>query len=279
MSMTSVALPHGLRLSFATPLVMGIINITPDSFSDGGRFHDPDDGIAHGLRLASEGADILDIGGESTRPGHQPVPAEEEAARVLPVLRALSSRLVVPLSIDSMKPSIAEAAIEAGASIINDVWGFQRDRDMARVAAETGALAILMHNRETDDAGVDMVAEVQGWLKRSVDIALAAGVAESKIVLDPGCGFGKTFRQNLELIRNLARIRAIGFPVLLGVSRKRFVGRVTGRDAPLERLAGTLAAGLMGVERGADVLRVHDVAEHVDALKMRAAIHGAGDLA
>ena len=272
----AIMLPHGKSIQFRRPLVMGIVNVTPDSFSDGGQFHETDAAVAHALELAAEEADILDVGGESTRPGHQPVPAEEEAARVLPVLRALAGRVRIPLSIDTMKPSVAEAAVEAGASILNDVWGFQRDRDMARVAAETGALAILMHNRETDDPRVDMVAEVIDWLKRSVDIALAAGVKEDRIVLDPGCGFGKVADQSLQLIRNLARIRAIGFPVLLGVSRKRFVGRVTGREAPADRLAGTLAAGLMGVERGADILRVHDVAPHVDALKMRAAIHDSG---
>jgi dihydropteroate synthase len=277
--MTSLSLPHGRSLDLAAPRVMGIVNVTPDSFYDGGRFYDPDAAVAHGLTLAAEGADILDIGGESTRPGHVVVPAEEEAARVLPVIRGLFAKTALPLSIDSMKPSVAEASVEAGCSILNDVWGFQRDRDMARVAAETGALAILMHNRETDDPQVDMVAEVLDFLKRSVDIALAAGVAQDHIVLDPGIGFGKVAAQSLALVREMPRLRALGFPVLLGVSRKRFVGRVTGRSLATERLAGSLAAGLLGVERGADILRVHDVAPHVDALKMRAAILGAGDFA
>ena len=258
---------------------MGIVNVTPDSFSDGGLFHDADAALAHGLLLASEGADILDIGGESTRPGHQPVSAEEESSRVLPVLRALKARTQVPLSIDTMKPTVAEAAIAAGASILNDVWGFRRDRDMARVAADTGVMVVLMHNRELDEPDIDIVADVLDGLRRSIDIALAAGLADTKIVLDPGCGFGKTHEQNLVLIRHMPQLRAIGFPILLGVSRKRFVGRVTGRDKPVDRLAGTLAAGLLGVEYGANILRVHDVAPHVDALKMRAAILGAGELA
>jgi dihydropteroate synthase len=276
--MSGINLPHNKSLSLARPCVMGIINVTPDSFSDGGHFYDPPEAIAHGERLAAEGAAILDIGGESTRPGHRPVPAEDEAARVLPVIRALGQRLSVPLSIDTMKPSIAEAAMGAGASIINDVWGLQRDPDMARVAAATGALVILMHNREMEDPHVDMVAEVIDFLRRSVDIALGAGIAAEKIVLDPGCGFGKTHGQSLALVHEVGRVAAIGFPVLLGVSRKRFIGRVTGRDAPADRLAGSLAAGLLGIVRGARIVRVHDVAAHVDALRMYEAVEGRGGL-
>ena len=164
--MADIFLPHGLKMSFAQPRVMGIVNVTPDSFSDGGLFHDADAALAHGLLLASEGADILDIGGESTRPGHQPVSAEEEASRVLPVLRALKARTQVPLSIDTMKPTVAEAAIAAGASILNDVWGFRRDRDMARVAADTGVMVVLMHNRELDEPDIDIVADVLDGLRR-----------------------------------------------------------------------------------------------------------------
>lgn len=272
----SVPLPHGRSLTFARTLVMGIVNVTPDSFSDGGLFLEAQAALAQGLRLAEEGADILDVGGESTRPGHAQVEAQEELRRVLPVVRGLAAQTSCPISIDSMKPAVADAAIEAGASIINDVWGFQRDRDMARVAADSGAFVILMHNRETVDASVDMLAEVIASLSRSVEIALAAGVQPDKIALDPGFGFGKTHEQSLALVRDLERIRELGFPVLLGVSRKRSIGRATGRSDPADRLAGSLACALLGIERGADIIRVHDVAPHVDAIAMRAAILGAG---
>jgi len=273
----TISLPHGRSLSFARPLVMGIVNVTPDSFSDGGRFLDSAAAVAHGERLAGEGADILDIGGESTRPGHALVGQDEEMRRVLPVIRDLSARVSPPLSIDSMKSAVAAAAIEAGASIVNDVWGFQRDRDMARVASDTGAFVILMHNRETVDASLDVIAEVLAFLSRSVEIALAAGVAHHKIALDPGFGFGKTHEQSLALVRELPRIRALGFPVLLGVSRKRSIGRATGRSEPSDRLAGSLACALLGIERGADIIRVHDVAAHRDAVAMRAAVLCEGD--
>lgn len=267
-------LPRGgqLRLD-ARPMVMGILNVTPDSFSDGGLHDAGDAAVAHGLRLAAEGADILDVGGESTRPGHSPVDAETEIARVEPVIRALAGRMSIPISIDTMKARVAQRALVAGAAIINDVWGFQRDPDMARVAADTGALAILMHNRGAEDPGVDIVADVRDFLSRSVEIALAAGVARDKIVVDPGFGFGKTHDQSLRLVTELARIVELGFPVLLGASRKRSIGRVTGRDDPQQRLHGSVALAVVGAIHGAAILRVHDVAPHVDAMKMVAALH------
>jgi dihydropteroate synthase len=189
------------------------------------------------------------------------------------VIRALAERSETPISIDTMKARVAERAVAAGASIINDVWGFQRDPDMARVAADTGALAIVMHNRQTEDAGVDIVAEVRAFLSRSIDIALGAGVAREKIVVDPGFGFGKTHEQSMRLVIELARIAELGFPVLLGASRKRSIGRVTGRDDPRQRLHGSLALAVVGAANGADILRVHDVAPHVDAMKIVAALH------
>lgn len=271
-----IALPHGRVLSFARPLVMGVVNVTPDSFSDGGCFLDPALAIAHAERLAKESADILDVGGESTRPGHAPVDTQEELRRVLPVIRGIAERIAAPISIDSMKAAVAAAAIAAGASIVNDVWGFQRDRDMARIAADAGAMVVLMHNRETVDPAADTVAEMITFLSRSVEIALTAGVAQNKIALDPGFGFGKTHKQSLALVRELPRLRALGFPVLLGVSRKRAIGWATGRGEPVDRLAGSLACALIGIERGADIIRVHDVAAHVDAIAMQAAIFGDG---
>jgi dihydropteroate synthase len=253
-------------------LVMGIVNVTPDSFSDGGRFADVEAAAAHGERLVAEGAAILDVGGESTRPNAEPVAAELEKARVLPVVAALARRVATPISIDTYKATVAAAAIESGASIVNDVWGFQRDSDMARVVAATGAEAVLMHNRADVDPAADVVADMLAFLSRSIDIALAAGVAEDKLWVDPGFGFGKTPEQNLIAVRRLGALKALGRPVLLGVSRKSTIGRVTGQTVAAERLAGSIAAGLAGVAAGADALRVHDVAPHVQALKVWRAI-------
>ncbi|HWG03519.1 MAG TPA: dihydropteroate synthase [Beijerinckiaceae bacterium] len=268
-----LALTNGRSLALGgVPLVMGIVNVTPDSFSDGGDFLTSEEAVAHGLRLAGEGAAILDIGGESTRPGHAPVTAQEERARVLPVIEGLVRQTDVPISIDTMKASVAAAAVEAGAAIVNDVWGFQRDADMARIVAEAGAPAILMHNREKDDPAVDIVAEVVDFLSRSIDIALAAGVRRDRLIIDPGFGFGKTHRQSLRLIRELNRLQDFHLPILIGVSRKRAIGQVTGRTEPRARLAGSLAAAMIGAENGAAIIRAHDVAPHVDAMKIFAAI-------
>ena len=268
-----LALTNGRSLALGgVPVVMGIVNVTPDSFSDGGDFLASDEAVAHGLRLAGEGAAILDVGGESTRPGHALVTAREELARVLPVIEGLARQTDVPMSIDTMKASVAAAAVEAGAAIVNDVWGFQHDPDMARVVAETGVPAILMHNREEDDPAVDIVAEVVDFLSRSIDIALAAGVCRDRLIIDPGFGFGKTHAQSLRLIRELYRLQDFNLPILIGVSRKRAVGQVTGRIEPRARLAGSLAAALIGAENGASIIRAHDVAPHIDAMKMFAAV-------
>jgi dihydropteroate synthase len=263
-----------LRLGERT-LIMGVVNVTPDSFSDGGRWFDPEAAIAHGKRLAAEGADILDVGGESTRPGAAAVTVEEEIARVVPVIRALAASVSAPISIDTMKAPVARAALEAGASVVNDVWGFQFDPDLARVAADAGALCVLMHNRREDDASIDIFAEVCDFLSRSLDIALAAGVARERIVLDPGIGFGKTHAQSFELIRRLPELKArFALPVLLGASRKRCIGSASGVDVAAERVAGSVAAHLYGAIHGADIVRVHDVAEHRQALGVLRAIQG-----
>jgi dihydropteroate synthase len=257
-------------------LVMGIVNVTPDSFSDGGQWFDPAAAIAHGRQLASEGADILDIGGESTRPGAAPVTVEDEIARVVPVVRALALATDLPLSIDTMKAPVARAAIEAGASIVNDVWGFQFDPDLARVAADARVHCILMHNRRDDDPDADIYAEVVAFLSRSLDIALKAGVARERIVVDPGIGFGKTHAQSFEMIRRLSDLRAhFGLPVLLGASRKRCIGVASGVEIASQRVAGSLAAHLWGALHGVDIIRVHDVSAHVEALGVLGAIEGA----
>ena len=271
---TSLTLPDGRRLALGSaPLLMGVVNVTPDSFSDGGLFADPAVAIAHGLKLAEQGAEIVDIGGESTRPGHERLEAETELARVLPVIAGIAAASPVPISIDTYKADVAEAALEAGAAIVNDVWGAQREPAIAEVAARFGAPMVLMHNRDGIDASIDILAEVLRFLEKSIGIAVAAGVARGQIVLDPGIGFGKTPEQNLALIEKLDRLPdALGCPVLLGASRKSTLGLVTGKKIPAERLAATLAAHLYGVMRGAAIIRAHDIDEHVDALKIWAAI-------
>lgn len=246
------------------PQVMGILNLTPDSFSDGGQHVGLAQAVARAQTMADEGAGIIDLGGESTRPGATPVSAEDELARVLPVLRALSG-LSVPISIDSYKASVARAAVEAGACVINDVWGLQKDPDMAATVAETGAALVIMHNREAADPSLDIVADMERFFARSLSLAQAAGVPEAHIILDPGIGFGKSYAQNLAAINAIPRLRALGFPVLLGLSRKRMFGEMLGADVNA-RLYGTLAANLAGLARGAQIFRVHDVRPHVEAL-------------
>lgn len=256
-------------------LVMGILNVTPDSFSDGGLFDVLDAAETHGLDLQEEGADILDIGGESTRPGYTAVPAEEEQRRVLPVLKRLATRVKVPISIDTYKASTAELALLAGASMINDVWGLQRDPAMASVAAEHGAPVIAMHNRETIDPAIDIIDDMKRFFERSLDLARRAGVPDRHIILDPGIGFGKSWEQHLEALRRLPEIRALGFPVLVGVSRKSLLGRIHNTTVPpRERLFGSIASHVMAIAYGADIVRVHDVRPHVEACRVADAVRG-----
>jgi dihydropteroate synthase len=257
------------------PLVMGVVNVTPDSFSDGGQFLDPQTAIAHARRLAGEGTDILDIGAESTRPygGTVRVPLEEERARLAPVLAEVIA-LGVPVSVDTLKAAVAAWALDLGAAIVNDVWGLQRDPDMARVVAERGVPVIIMHNRETADPTIDIVADVTAFFQRSLDIAARAGIARERIVLDPGIGFGKTAEQSLICIARLDAWRSFGLPLLVGASRKRFIHSVA-PSAPIDRLGGSLAAHILAVENGAAIVRVHDVAPTVQALTVAAAIRRA----
>jgi dihydropteroate synthase len=258
-------------LAKARPLVMGVLNITPDSFSDGGHFLDPQAAIAQARRLAMEGADILDVGAESTRPygGAVRVPLEEERARLAPVLSDVIG-LGVPVSIDTLKASVAAWALDLGAAIVNDVWGLQRDPDMARVVADRGVPVIVMHNREAADPALDIVAEVTSFFQRSLEIAARAGIARERIVLDPGIGFGKTPEQSVTCLARLDAWRGFGLPLLVGASRKRFIHTIAPSD-PMGRLGGSLAAHLLAVELGAAIVRAHDVAPTVQALAVAAA--------
>jgi dihydropteroate synthase len=252
-------------------LVMGILNATPDSFSDGGRFTDLGRAAAQVARMIGEGADILDVGGESTRPGHEPVSAADEQARVVPVIAQAAKTSPVPISIDTYKASTAAAALAAGATIVNDVWGLTRDRDIARVAADHGAPVIVMHNREAADASLDTIADQLGFFRRAIDIALAAGLREEDVIVDPGIGFGKTFEQNLETLARLGELAVLGRPILLGTSRKSMIGRILDLP-PDERLFGTLATNVAGILAGAAIVRVHDVRPHVEAARVTDAI-------
>lgn len=258
--------------------IMGIVNVTPDSFSDGGRYFDPQAAIAHGLRLVEEGADILDIGGESTRPGAEPVEEIEERARALPVIEALAARVAVPLSIDTRKPAIARAAIEAGASIWNDVSALTYAPDSMETAAALDCRIVLMHAQgdprtmQDNPHYDDVVAEVRAFLEARIEACLAAGIDRARLIVDPGIGFGKTVAHNLALIAGLGRIAELGCPVLLGVSRKRFIAALDRAGPADERLGGSLAAALEGWRRGAAILRVHDVAATRQALAVAGAL-------
>ncbi len=257
------------------PLVMGILNVTPDSFSDGGRFLDARAALAQARRLAAEGADILDVGAESTRPygGAVRVSLEEERARLAPLLSEVIS-LGVPVSIDTLKAPIAAWALDLGVAIVNDVWGLQRDPDTARVVADRGVPVIIMHNRENADPAIDIVADVTCFFERSIVIAARAGIRREQMVLDPGIGFGKTPEQSMTCIARLNTWCSFGLPILVGASRKRFINAITPSE-PAERLGGSLAAHLLAVENGAAIVRVHDVAPTVQALAVATAIRRA----
>lgn len=251
--------------------IMGILNVTPDSFSDGGRFDGLPAAVAHATAMVRDGADIIDVGGESTRPGHTPVAADEEKARVLPVIEALAPTIATPISIDTWKASVAEPALAAGASILNDQWALQGDPEIAAVAASFDVETILMHNRTAIDAELDIFQDVFRFFDISLERARKAGLSERRIVLDPGIGFGKTLEQNLQLLKGIDRLKALGFPVLIGLSRKSMIGRLLGVEVG-ERLVGTLVLDTLALAAGADIIRVHDVAEHVAARTLVEAI-------
>jgi dihydropteroate synthase len=262
-------------LKVERPLVMGVLNVTPDSFSDGGQFFDPARAIAHAKQMVAAGADIIDVGAESTRPYGNPesVDTSDELSRLTPVLGDVL-RLGRPVSIDTLKSSVAAWALDQGASIMNDVWGLQHDPEMASLAAKRGVPIIVMHNREKADPGIDIVADVMAFFARSLEIAAQAGIARDQIVLDPGIGFGKTPEQSITCIGQFAAFKKFGVPLLLGASRKRFIASVSPSE-PGERIGGSLAAHLFGVENGAAIVRVHDVHETVQALRVNAAIRSA----
>jgi len=250
--------------------VMGILNVTPDSFSGDGLGDDVEGAVAQARRFVDQGADILDLGAESTRPGHAPVSAEEELRRLLPTLRAVAEAVAVPISVDTYKPEVAEAALAAGAHLVNDIWGLRRDPRMAEVVARARVPVIAMHNQAVAEYK-DLMGEVVAALRHSVEIAVAAGVREENVIVDPGIGFGKRREHNLEVMARLAELRVLGLPILLGTSRKSTIGFVTG-TTPDQRLEGTAATVALGIANGADIVRVHDVRQMVLVARMADAI-------
>jgi dihydropteroate synthase len=257
--------------------LMGVVNVTPDSFSDGGLYLDSDAAVAHGEKLVRDGADVLDVGGESTRPGAAEVGEAEELRRVEPVVAGLTGAATV--SIDTSKLAVAEAALDAGASIVNDVTALRRDPEMAALCAERGAGVVLMHmpgnprTMQDNPAYEDVLDEIKAFLTERIEAAIAAGVEEERIWLDPGIGFGKTVEHNLELLRRLAELRELGRPLVIGASRKSFIGRIDGSEVD-DRLGGSIASSVLAAAEGADVLRVHDVAETAQAIRVAEAILG-----
>jgi len=260
------------------PYIVGILNVTPDSFSDGGQYLDVPGALAQGARMAAEGADLIDVGGESTRPGARRVSEQEEMDRVLPVVEALHREVGLPLSIDTTKSAVAREAVAAGVDFVNDISGLTFDAEMARVVADSGAGLIVMHTRGTPDTMqqdtryADLFTDVFTALRRSIEVASAAGVDRNKLVVDPGIGFGKDVAGNLELLRRVADLAELGRPIMLGTSRKSLIGRVLGKNDPTERLAGALATVALGYAGGARLFRVHDVAASREAALMAQAV-------
>jgi len=250
--------------------IMGILNVTPDSFSDGGKFNNLEIAIKHAKEMIAEGADIIDVGGESTRPNHTPVSAEEELERVVPIIQALSKEINVPISIDTYKAIVAEGAIKAGAALINDVWGFKKDPYIAEIAAKYNATCCLMHNRENTDYN-NLMEDVLNDLKEGIDIALKAGVKPENIMVDPGIGFAKTYENNLDVMNHLEDFATLGYPMLLGTSRKSMIGKALDLTAD-QRVEGTMATTVIGIMKNCDFVRVHDVKENKRAAVMTDAI-------
>lgn len=256
------------RLEFGRrTLIMGILNVTPDSFSDGGKYVDPEQAVARAKAMVAEGADIIDVGGESTRPGSHPVPAAEEIRRVVPVVRMLASELSIPVSVDTQKAAVARAALEAGAAMVNDIWGLQGDPEMAETAARFGVPVVVMHNKLRPEYSADLMGEIRDFLRVSIERARAAGIPPGMVIVDPGFGFGKKVGHNLELVARLDELAELGCPVLLGPSRKSTIGRVL--DLPVaDRVEGTAALVALAISRGADIVRVHDVRQMVRVARM-----------
>lgn len=248
-------------------LIMGILNVTPDSFSDGGHYNSVGQALNHAILMVKEGADIIDVGGESTRPGSDEVESKEEIKRVVPVIQELKRFINKPISIDTYKASVAEAALEAGANVVNDVWGLQRDPEIASVVAKYNVPVIVMHNQYNTEYDNDIIDSMIEFFKKSIAIAHEAGIKNEMIILDPGIGFGKSVDQNLEVMRRLDELQVLGYPILLGISRKSIIGNTI--DVPThDRLEGTIALNAIGIQMGAEIIRVHDIKENVKAAKM-----------
>ena len=251
--------------------IMGILNVTPDSFSDGGKYNEVDMAIEHAKEMISQGADIIDVGGESTRPGHTVISDEEELSRLVPVIEKLSKEVEAPISVDTYKSTVAEGALKAGAHMINDIWGLQKDTNMANIIAKYNVPVVIMHNQDGTEYKADIMEEMCRFLRHSINLALEAGVKPENIILDPGIGFGKTPGQNMEVMDRLDELNYLGYPVLLGTSRKSMIGKIL--DLPPEhRVEGTVATSVMGTIKGVDIVRVHDVVENYRALKVADAI-------
>jgi dihydropteroate synthase len=270
----AVRMPNvlGLLLAKNRPIIMGVLNITPDSFSDGGQFIEPEVAFGHAKRMIEEGADIIDIGAESTRPygGAKPVTLEEELARLQPVLPAVV-QMGVPVSIDTLKPEVAYWALGHGVRIVNDVWGLQRDPNMARVVGQHGVPVVIMHNRYKAEPTISIVSDINAFFDYSIEIAAKAGISRDAIVLDPGIGFGKTPEQSMEAIAKLDKFKHFGLPILVGASRKRFINSVSPSE-PMNRVGGSIAAHVVAYMNGATIIRTHDVAETIQALRVAAAL-------
>ena len=270
------ALPNvlGLLMAKNRPIVMGVLNLTPDSFSDGGQFVDPEVALKHARQMIEEGADIIDIGAESTRPygGAKPVTLEEELARLQPVLPAVV-QMGVPVSIDTLKPELAYWALGLGVRLVNDVWGLQRDPNMARVIGQHGVPVVIMHNRYKAEPAINIVSDINAFFDYSLEVADKAGIPRTAIALDPGIGFGKTPEQSMEAIAKLEKFKHFGLPILVGASRKRFINSVSPSE-PMNRIGGSIAAHVMAYMNGANVIRTHDVAETIQALRVATALRG-----
>lgn len=261
---------HELKFGSRT-YIMGILNVTPDSFSDGGKFYDEEAAVAHAKAMIAEGADIIDIGAESTRPGYEVISVDEEIRRLTPVIERLLTEIDRPISIDTYKPAVAEAMLKLGVSMINDIWGLQHDPEMAEVIARYGVPVVIMHNQNGTEYDGDIIESVADFLRNSIKIALKAGIKPENIILDPGIGFGKTPEQNIGIMSKIGELNDLGYPILLGTSRKSMIGKIL--DLPAEqRVEGTIATSVLGVVQGMDIVRVHDVRENVRAIRVADAI-------
>ncbi|WP_129595858.1 dihydropteroate synthase [Anaerophilus nitritogenes] len=251
--------------------IMGILNVTPDSFSDGGDYINVEDAIDHAKEMVLNQADFIDIGGESTRPGHTKVSSEEELKRVLPIVKKLVKEVNAPISVDTYKASVAEEVLKVGAHMINDIWGLQKDPNMAKIVAKYNVPIVIMHNQDTTEYKKDIIEEICSFFEKSIHIGTQAGIKEENIILDPGIGFGKTSEQNIHVISRLDEIKNMGYPILLGTSRKSMIGKILDLP-PKERVEGTIATSVIGIMKGVDILRVHDIVENIRAVKVADAI-------